>query len=40
MKYKNRIKDRLKDKELFDALMDDFRQFGPGETDFDLFQRT
>ena len=39
-KFKNRIAERIEDTNLFDALMDDFRQFGPGENDHDLYQRT
>jgi len=38
--YRDRLLERLEHTDLFKAVIDDFKEFGPGESDTDLFNRS
>ena len=37
--YRERLENRLQATDLFNAVIDDFKEFGPGESDADLYNR-
>lgn len=37
--YRDRLETRLFNTDLFNAVIDDYKEFGPGEPDIDLFNR-